>query len=85
MERAILHEAADVAHGLPKDPRAVHKPNLRGKQAISKEIRRESPWTAPEPAHAFWVAVWAASPETQLAMLDFKTLYRRVYKVKKPS
>lgn len=32
VERAVLHEAADVAHRLSKDPRAVHKPNLKPKE-----------------------------------------------------
>lgn len=34
VEGAVLHKAADVAHGLPKDPRAVHKADLRGKQQL---------------------------------------------------
>lgn len=39
VEGAVLHKAADVAHGLSKDPRAVHKPNLSGnKQAISQQM-----------------------------------------------
>ena len=71
MEGAVLHEAADVAHGLSKDPRAVHEPNLRGKQQVisqqtyGKQIHEETLWIAPELAHAFWLAGWAAPPETQ--------------------
>ena len=37
VEGAVLHEAANVAHGLSKDPRAVHKPNLRGKQQVNSQ------------------------------------------------
>lgn len=35
VEGAVLHKAADVAHGLPKNPCAVHKPDLIGNNSSS--------------------------------------------------
>lgn len=42
VEGAVLHKAADVAHGLSKNPRAVHKPDLMGNNSsISQKIHRD--------------------------------------------
>lgn len=42
VEGAVLHEAADMAHGLSKNPRAVHKPDLRRNNSSSARKRAEN-------------------------------------------
>lgn len=45
MEGAVLHKAADVAHGLSKNPCAVHKPDLRETTARQPEnVVKTNPW-----------------------------------------
>lgn len=67
MEGAVLHKAADVAHGLSKNPRAVHKPDLRGNNGSSARkcaenkstgicfVFQQVPWLEPERAQGFWL------------------------------
>lgn len=67
VEGAVLHKAADVAHGLPKNPRAVHKPDLRGSNNSSATkcgenksmgvcfVFQQVPWLEPELAQRLWL------------------------------